>query len=65
MRGPGEVLGSRQTGETRFRVADPLADEPLLAAARAAAERLLDRYPEHVQPLISRWLRVPEELGGV
>lgn len=65
MRGPGEVLGSRQTGETRFRVADPLADEPLLAAARTAAERILDRYPEHVQPLISRWLRVPEELGGV
>ena len=65
MRGPGEVLGRRQTGETQFRLANPAADEPLLAAARRAADWLLDRCPERVDPLIERWLGVREALGGV
>lgn len=65
MRGPGEVLGRRQTGEMQFRLANPAADEPLLAAARKAAEWLLDQCPERVDPLIERWLGVREALGGV
>ena len=65
MRGPGEVLGRRQTGEMEFRLADPAADEPLLTAARGAADWLLDQCPERVDPLIARWLGVREALGGV
>ena len=65
MRGPGEVLGRRQTGEMQFRLADPAADEPLLAAARRAADWLLDRCPDRVDPLIARWLGTREALGGV
>jgi ATP-dependent DNA helicase RecG len=56
MRGPGEVLGTRQTGDVQFRIADPLRDEPLLAAAQQAADLILDRYPDRVEPLIERWL---------
>ncbi len=65
MRGPGEVLGRRQTGETQFRLADPTADESLLAAARRAADWLLDQCPNRVDPLIARWLGNRESLGGV
>jgi ATP-dependent DNA helicase RecG len=65
MRGPGEVLGTRQTGEVQFRVADPVRDEPLLGAARQAADLLLDRHPERVGPLIERWFGGREDYGGV
>ena len=65
MRGPGEVLGRRQTGEMQFRLANPAADEPLMAEARNAADWLLDQCPERVDPLIDRWLGVREALGGV
>lgn len=65
MRGPGEVLGRRQTGETPFRLADPTADESLLAAARRGADWLLDQCPDRVDPLIARWLGTREALGGV
>jgi ATP-dependent DNA helicase RecG len=65
MRGPGEVLGTRQTGEMQFRIANPVADEPLLTAARQAADLILDRYRYQVKPLIARWLGAREHLGGV
>ncbi len=56
LRGPGEVLGVRQTGEMQFRVADILRDHALLDDARAAADRILKDYPERVVPLVKRWL---------
>jgi ATP-dependent DNA helicase RecG len=65
MRGPGEVLGTRQTGDVQFRVADPLRDETLLAAAQQAADEMLDRQGEAVQALIERWLGGRVEYGGV
>jgi ATP-dependent DNA helicase RecG len=65
MRGPGEVLGTRQTGELAMRIADPAADAAMLPAARHAAERILDEHPELVRPLILRWLGPKAEYGGV
>ena len=65
MRGAGEVLGTRQTGEMQFRIANPVADESLLAAARQAADLILDRYPDRAGPLIDRWLGAREHCGGV
>ena len=62
MRGAGEVLGTRQTGTVEFRVADPLRDQRLVAAAQRAADLILERYPELVEPLIRRWLGRREEL---
>jgi len=65
LRGPGEVLGTRQTGEVQFRIADPASDEDLLAAAQQTADLLLDRHPGHVRPLIERWLAGRAEYGRV
>ena len=41
IRGPGEILGTRQAGIPRFVVADPLRDLELMEAARAEAKRTL------------------------
>ncbi|WP_419622550.1 ATP-dependent DNA helicase RecG [Thiolapillus sp.] len=65
LRGPGEVLGVRQTGEMQFRVADILRDQPLLDAAREAADKLLSDFPGNVQPLVDRWLGVNTRYAGV
>jgi ATP-dependent DNA helicase RecG len=56
LRGPGEVLGTRQTGLIQLRIADLLRDEPLLSAVKQTAADLLNEYPQNVPPLIRRWL---------
>ena len=56
IRGPGEVLGTRQTGEMQFRIADLLRDQDLVPGVQTLAERLLKEHPEVVEPLIRRWI---------
>ena len=56
LRGPGEVLGTRQTGEMQFRIADLLRDQALLDEVQAAAELMLNDYPQRVAPLVRRWV---------
>jgi ATP-dependent DNA helicase RecG len=56
LRGPGEVLGTRQTGEMQFRIADVMRDQPLLPQVQQAAELILQRYPDSVEPLMRRWI---------
>jgi ATP-dependent DNA helicase RecG len=65
LRGPGEVLGTRQTGEMKFHIADLLRDEALLAAVEATAAQLLAGHPGHVVPLIRRWLGDAVQYGEV
>jgi ATP-dependent DNA helicase RecG len=65
LRGPGELLGTRQTGLQQMRVADLMRDADLLPDVQRAAERLLKRWPSHVQPLISRWVGHAEQYGRV
>lgn len=65
LRGPGEVLGTRQTGAVQFRIADPLRDEALLAEAQQIADAMLADHPELVGPLIARWLGGREAYGQV
>ena len=65
MRGPGEVLGTKQAGDMQFRIADPASDETLLPLAQQTADLILERYPEHVRPLMERWLGERVEYGGV
>jgi len=65
MRGAGEVLGTRQTGTIEFRVADPLRDQHLTAAAQRAADLILARYLHLVEPLMHRWLGQREEFGQI
>ncbi|MEQ9133144.1 MAG: ATP-dependent DNA helicase RecG [Salinisphaeraceae bacterium] len=56
LRGPGEVLGTRQTGAVSFRMADVMRDADLAPAAQAAADRLLTAHPRSVALLAERWL---------
>jgi ATP-dependent DNA helicase RecG len=56
LRGPGEFLGERQSGEAPLRFADLAEDEALIVQARAAAESLLEADPELVRRHIDRWL---------
>jgi ATP-dependent DNA helicase RecG len=56
LRGPGEVLGTRQTGELQFRIADLLRDQDLVPLAQRLADRLLVEHPQCVEPLIHRWI---------
>ncbi len=56
LRGPGELLGARQSGEPLLRFADLNADLDLLDAARAAAETLLRERPDAAQRHLARWL---------
>jgi ATP-dependent DNA helicase RecG len=56
LRGPGEVLGTRQTGMLQFRVADLARDKQLLESIPAVADRLLTENPDRVDKLIRRWI---------
>ena len=65
LRGPGEVLGTRQTGTLALRIADLLRDEPLLPAVQRAADRLLVEHPNAAAALARRWTGERERYGEV
>ena len=56
LRGPGEVLGTRQTGQLSFRIADLSRDAHLLPAVQQVGERMLDAHPRLTDLLIQRWI---------
>ncbi|MDR0672088.1 MAG: ATP-dependent DNA helicase RecG [Zoogloeaceae bacterium] len=62
LRGPGEFIGSRQSGLPLLRYADLEADADLVETARALAEILLTRFPEKANPIRKRWLGEKEAL---
>ena len=55
LRGPGEMVGARQSGVPLLRYADLDADADLVEAARQAAKELLSRHPEAAQAVLDRW----------
>ena len=61
LRGPGELLGARQSGAPLLRFADLDADLDLLDAARAAAETLLRERPDVAQRHLARWFGARHE----
>lgn len=65
LRGPGEVLGTRQTGELSFRMADLLRDSELLHDVHQAAERIMRDHADSIEPLIARWIRKKGEYAKV
>ncbi len=65
LRGPGELMGTRQTGLAQMRVADLLRDADLLPKVQIAAETLLRDWPARVAPLIRRWVGHAEQYGRV
>jgi ATP-dependent DNA helicase RecG len=65
IRGPGELLGQRQTGLTQLKVADLERDADLVPSAQQLAEQLLRDYPATASALIERWLPRRDEYAHV
>jgi ATP-dependent DNA helicase RecG len=64
LRGPGELLGTRQTGQLEFRVADLARDASLLPDAQRVGDALLRDHPDAVQRLIDRWIGHAQKFAG-
>ena len=64
LRGPGEVLGTRQTGQLSLRIADIARDAHLLPAVQRAGEVLLRDHPAAVDALIARWIGASARYAG-
>jgi ATP-dependent DNA helicase RecG len=56
IRGPGEFMGARQSGDALLRFADLQQDSALLQHARAVAPRLLREHPQTASAHVQRWL---------
>jgi ATP-dependent DNA helicase RecG len=65
LRGPGELLGTRQTGLAQMRVANLMRDADLLPKVQSAADIMLRDWPRQVDPLIRRWVGHAEQYGRV
>jgi len=65
LRGPGELLGTRQAGELNLRIADLSRDAALIPKVQQAASLLLERYPAQVPLLVRRWLGENSRFGQV
>ncbi|NNM00577.1 MAG: ATP-dependent DNA helicase RecG [Gammaproteobacteria bacterium] len=65
LRGPGEVLGTRQSGASSFHIADIVRDAELLPTVAAAGERLHDQHPAVADAIIDRWLGAVWTYGTV
>jgi ATP-dependent DNA helicase RecG len=64
LRGPGEVLGTRQTGQLALRIADISRDAHLLPAVQRTAEAMLRDHPELVERLVDRWIGSSARYAG-
>jgi ATP-dependent DNA helicase RecG len=56
LRGPGELLGTRQTGLPDYRVADLVRDAELMPGVQVAAETIMRSAPESAAAIVRRWL---------
>jgi ATP-dependent DNA helicase RecG len=65
MRGPGELLGTRQAGLPRFHVADLMRDSAMLPRVQAIAERLLRDDTARAESIVRRWLPQAQTFGRV
>ncbi|GAA3943155.1 ATP-dependent DNA helicase RecG [Litoribacillus peritrichatus] len=65
IRGPGEVMGTRQTGLVSMRVADLLRDKDMLGDVKQAAEWIIRHRPDRIELLIRRWLGHGEKYAEV
>jgi ATP-dependent DNA helicase RecG len=56
LRGPGDVMGTRQTGLMQLKIANLDRDAALLEQVQQAATLICSQYPNAIQPIIDRWL---------
>ncbi len=65
LRGPGEVLGTRQTGESQFRIADRARDRGLMDDVARHADEILRQEPDLALRLVRRWAGAASEYAEV
>ncbi len=63
IRGPGELMGTRQTGIAELKIADIVRDAPLIPQVQEIANRLWADYPARAQAIINRWIGQKEHYG--
>ena len=56
LRGPGELLGTRQTGMLTFHIADLIRDQAMLPQVEQTANTMLEEHVANIPPLVRRWL---------
>ena len=56
LRGPGEILGTKQTGDLGYRIADLSRDASLLPDVISLSNQLLSEYPENAEQIVNRWI---------
>lgn len=56
IRGPGELLGTKQTGLADFKIADLVRDQGLIPEVQRLARYIHDNYPDNATAIIDRWL---------
>ncbi len=65
LRGPGELLGTRQTGLMQLRVADLMQDADLLPRVQQAADVMMRAHAANIAPLKRRWIGASTRYGKV
>ena len=65
LRGPGEVLGTRQTGLMDFRIAKLPEHEGLLDDVKRIADEIRQTLPDNIEPIIARWTGSAEQFAKV
>ncbi|MEO8010152.1 MAG: ATP-dependent DNA helicase RecG, partial [Dokdonella sp.] len=64
LRGPGEMLGTRQTGRLEFRIADLARDAAMLPEVQRIGAVLLDQHGDCVERLLVRWVGASARFAG-
>lgn len=65
LRGPGDLLGTRQTGLPALRIADIVRDAEMIPQVQKSADMLLDHYPDNASHLTKRWVAERMVFGKV
>ena len=63
IRGPGEILGTKQTGLADLKIADLVRDQALIPLVQQLAGQLISQYPKQVDLLLKRWMGNREQFG--
>ncbi len=63
IRGPGELLGTKQTGLADLKIADLIRDAELIPQIQNMANHMWEKHPAHAQAMINRWLGQKEQYG--
>ena len=65
LRGPGELLGTKQTGLPEYRIANLVRDAELMPQVQAAAETVRQLAPDNAAAIVRRWLGDAGHFGKV